>query len=62
MIIKAKSTRAIEADILAKGLQLYFVNKLNIISERFGSSKKFEEVKWTRDAGKNGRLKSIYKK
>jgi len=54
MIIKAKSTQAIEADILAKGLQLYFVNKLNKISEIFGSSKKFEEVKWTRDAGKNG--------
>ncbi|MEA3371506.1 MAG: coproporphyrinogen III oxidase [Campylobacterota bacterium] len=54
MMIKAKSPQALEADILVKYLQSYFVSKLNSLSKEFGNAKLFEEVEWMRDFGKHG--------
>ena len=54
MMIKAKSLQAIEAYKLVTGLQSYFASKLGTVSAEFGENKKFEEVSWIRDEGKNG--------
>lgn len=54
MMVKAKSTEATEAYKLVTGLQTYFANQLNGVSEKFGENKKFEEVSWVRDEGRHG--------
>lgn len=54
MVIPAKSPQAKEADRLVKGLQAYFVSKLNAVSLRFGEGKSCKEVAWGRDGGKHG--------
>lgn len=39
---------------LAENLQLYFVNRLNGLSQIFGSNTPFEAVEWFRDEGRHG--------
>ncbi len=39
---------------LAENLQLYFVNRLNALSQIFGSDIPFEAVEWFRDEGRHG--------
>lgn len=39
---------------LAENLQLYFVNRLNGLSQIFGDNTPFEAVEWFRDEGKHG--------
>lgn len=39
---------------LAENLQLYFVNRLNGLSQIFGDNVPFEAVEWFRDEGKHG--------
>ena len=54
MRIHAKSPYAQEANALVKGLQAYFVSKLNAIALEFGEGKSCEAVVWGRDGGKHG--------
>jgi len=54
MRIPAKSPQAKEANELVKGLQAYFVTKLNAIALEFGEGKSCEAVVWGRDGGKHG--------
>ena len=50
-MVMAKSTEAIEAYNLVKTLQKRFVDKLDILSAKFGENKKFEDVLWLRENG-----------
>ena len=52
--IPAKSPQAKEAYALVKGLQAYFVTKLNAVALEYGEGKSCEEVVWGRDGGKHG--------
>ncbi len=52
--ISAKSPQAKEAHELVKGLQAYFVTKLNAVALEFGEKKSCEAVVWGRDGGKHG--------
>lgn len=52
--IAAKSPQAKEAHGLMKGLQAYFVSKLNALALEYGEGKSCEEVIWGRDAGVHG--------
>ena len=54
MRIPAKSPQAKEANDLVKGLQAYFVTKLNAVALEFGEGKSCETVVWGRDGGKHG--------
>jgi len=54
MRIPAKSPQAKEANELVKGLQAYFVTKLNAVALEFGEGKSCETVVWGRDGGKHG--------
>lgn len=54
MIIPAKSPQAKEADLLVKGLQAYFVSKLNAVALQFGEGRSCKAVTWGRDGGKHG--------
>ncbi len=54
MIIPAKSPQAKEANLLVKGLQAYFVSKLNAVALRFGEGRSCKAVEWGRDGGKHG--------
>ena len=53
-IIQAQSPTAQEAHKLVKGLQSYFVTKLNALSLEFGEGKSFEAISWGRDEGLHG--------
>ena len=50
----AKSPQAKEAYELVKGLQAYFVTKLNALALEYGEGKSCEAVVWGRDGGKHG--------
>ncbi len=50
----AKSPQAKEAYALVKGLQAYFVSKLNAIALEYGEGKSCEELIWGRDGGLHG--------
>ena len=52
--IPAKSSQAKEAYELVKGLQAYFVTKLNAVALEHGEGKSCEAVVWGRDGGKHG--------
>jgi coproporphyrinogen III oxidase len=52
--IPAKSPQAKEAHALVKGLQAYFVTKLNALALEYGEGRSSEEVTWGRDGGKHG--------
>jgi len=52
--IPAKSPQAKEANLLVKGLQAYFVTKLNTVSLTYGEGKSCEAVEWGRDKGRHG--------
>lgn len=39
---------------LAENLQLYFVNRLNALSQIFGTDTPFEAIEWFRDEGRHG--------
>ena len=52
--IPAKSPQAKEAHALVKGLQAYFVSKLNAVALEYGEGKSCEEIVWGRDGGKHG--------
>ncbi|MBA1420958.1 MAG: coproporphyrinogen III oxidase [Epsilonproteobacteria bacterium] len=52
--IPAKSPQAKEAYVLVKGLQAYFVTKLNAVALEYGEGKSCEAVVWGRDGGKHG--------
>lgn len=52
--IPAKSPQAKEAHGLVKGLQSYFVTKLNAVALEYGDGKSCEAVVWGRDGGKHG--------
>jgi len=52
--IPAKSPQAKEAYALVKGLQSYFVSKLNAVALEYGEGKSCEAVVWGRDGGKHG--------
>ena len=52
--IKAKSAHADKAYSLVGGLQQRFVEKLNLISEKFGEGKEYEPTEWFRDEGRHG--------
>lgn len=52
--IPAKSPQAKEAHELVKGLQVYFVTKLNALALEYGDGKSCETVIWGRDGGKHG--------
>jgi coproporphyrinogen III oxidase len=52
--IYSKTPECEAAITLAENLQLYFVHKLNAISQIFGSNIPFEEVEWFRDEGRHG--------
>jgi len=52
--IPAKSPQAKEAYALVKGLQAYFVTKLNAVALEYGEGKSCEVVVWGRDGGKHG--------
>ena len=52
--IKAKSARANQAYKLVSDLQQRFAEKLNVISETYGSGNKFEPIEWFRDEGTHG--------
>ncbi len=52
--IPAKSPQAKEAYGLVKGLQSYFVTKLNAVALSYGEGKSCEAVVWGRDGGKHG--------
>ena len=54
MIIPARSAQAKEANSLVKGLQLYFVSKLNSLALTFGEGRACESVTWERDGGRHG--------
>jgi len=54
MIIPARSQQAKEANSLVKGLQLYFVSKLNSFALTFGEGRACEAVSWERDGGRHG--------
>jgi len=53
-MIMAKSTEAIDAYKLVRGLQKRFVDKLNHLSQTIGENKNYEEVTWLRDEGIHG--------
>ena len=53
-MIKAKSKESISALQTVEELQAYFVEKLNMISKKFGTNKHFEKVEWLRDNGLYG--------
>jgi coproporphyrinogen III oxidase len=50
----AKSSEAKEAYALVKGLQAYFVTKLNALALEYGEGRSCEEMIWGRDAGRHG--------
>lgn len=52
--IPAKSLQAKEAYALVRGLQSYFVSKLNAIALEYGEGKSCETVLWGRDKGTHG--------
>lgn len=52
--IKAKSARAQEADALVCHLQKYFVDALEMLSDKFGENKAFVPIEWFREEGKFG--------
>ncbi|MEJ2501635.1 MAG: coproporphyrinogen III oxidase, partial [Campylobacterales bacterium] len=52
--IYSKTPESEAAVALAENLQLYFVNRLNGLSQIFGSNQPFEEVEWFRDEGRHG--------
>ena len=52
--IPAKSLQAKEAYALVKGMQAYFVSKLNAVALEYGEGKSCEAVVWGRDGGKHG--------
>lgn len=54
MRIQAKSPEAKIAYILVEELQVYFVSKLNEMSETFGNNTPCEPVEWGRDGGLHG--------
>jgi len=54
MRIPAKSPEAKEAYELVKGLQSYFVSKLNAVALEYGEGKSCAAVVWGRDGGKHG--------
>ncbi|MEH6452226.1 MAG: coproporphyrinogen III oxidase [Psychromonas sp.] len=52
--IRAKSTAATLAYQLVSDLQQRFVNKLNVISEKYGENKPYAATQWLRDQGVHG--------
>ena len=52
--IRAKSTRAEQGYALVCDLQQRFVNKLNAISNKYGSDKPYAPTEWFREEGKHG--------
>jgi len=52
--IYSKTAESEAAVTLAENLQLYFVNRLNAMSQIFGSNIPFEKVEWFRDEGRHG--------
>ncbi len=52
--VPAKSPQAKEAYALVKGLQAYFVTKLNAVALEFGEGRSCEMLTWGRDGGKHG--------
>ena len=52
--VPAKSPEAKEAYELVKGLQAYFVTKLNAVALEYGEGKSCELLAWGRDGGKHG--------
>ena len=52
--IYSKTPESEAAITLAQNLQLYFVHKLNAISQIFGSNMPFEATEWFRDEGRHG--------
>jgi len=54
LIVPAKSPQAKEAYILVRGLQSYFVDKLNTLAVQYADGKSAQEVTWGRDGGIHG--------
>lgn len=52
--IRAKSPRATQAYSLVCDLQQRFVEKLNLISKKYGSDKPYAPTEWFRDEGRHG--------
>jgi len=52
--IYSKTPECEGAIALAENLQLYFVHKLNAMSQIFGANVPFEEIEWFRDEGRHG--------
>jgi len=54
MRIESSAAEAKSAKELVESLQRYFVEKLNYISNTFGSAREFEAIEWLRDEGRHG--------
>jgi len=52
--VYSKTAESEAAIALAENLQLYFVNRLNGLSQIFGADVPFEAVEWFRDEGRHG--------
>jgi len=52
--VYSKTAESEAAIALAENLQLYFVNRLNGLSQIFGANVPFEAVEWFRDEGRHG--------
>jgi len=52
--IYSNTAESVAAIALAENLQLYFVNRLNGLSQIFGANVPFEAVEWFRDEGRHG--------
>lgn len=53
-MILSNNKNAIKAYEIVRSLQKRFADKLNILSEKYGENRKFEEVTWLRDEGIHG--------